>query len=55
MLKYIGYKKYKIEIIWLDSQEVEIVEISAFSPTNAIIKLSKLKDVVNKATMKVLK
>lgn len=49
----LGYKEYLVEITW-DNGEREIVLMKAFSPINAIKKVAKTKDVVNKAEMTVL-
>ena len=47
------FKGYLIEITW-DNGKRETVLIKAWSPSNAIKKVSKIKDVVNKADMTIL-
>lgn len=48
-----GIKEILIEITW-DNGEKEIILMKAYSPINAINKVSEIKDVVNKAKLTVL-
>lgn len=46
-------KEYEIEISW-DNDEKETVRIKSLTPMNAIKRITKTKDVVNKADMRIL-
>lgn len=50
---FLGIKEYEVEITW-ENGEREIVLMEAYSPVNAIEKVSKIRDVVNKAEMTIL-
>lgn len=50
LLSIFGYKEYLVEITW-DNGEKEIVPMKAWSPMNAIRKVTETKDVANKAEM----
>lgn len=49
----LGIKEHLVEITW-DNGEKEIVRMKAWSPMNAITKVEKTKDVVNKAEITIL-
>lgn len=53
LLTLIGLQEYCIKILWDDGGN-ELVRVKAWSSTGAIVKVSKTKDVVNKATMEIV-
>lgn len=52
--RFLGYKEYLFEINWDDEKEKEVVAIKAWGVEEALRKLEKTKDIVNKANVNVL-
>ena len=52
--RFLGYKEYFFEIDWDDEEEKEVVALKAWGVAEALRKLKKTKDIVNKANVNVL-
>lgn len=54
LLSLFGYKDYSVKITWDKNGEKEIMCVRAWGKINAITKVAKMRDVVNKAELTIL-